>query len=99
MTEPHLAALTGPTLPPFTDQPVPLADLPVGAQRVRVWADRPARGLTRIMLVDAAGRGCGDAILRGDTLTVTLPAEWSAADRVAATGVIAHLVYQDTAGS
>ncbi|MEH1166426.1 hypothetical protein V6V47_13660 [Micromonospora sp. CPCC 205539] len=96
MTDPPLAGLT---LPSVTDQPVPLADLPIGAHRVRVWADRPARGLTRIMLVDDAGRGCGDAVLRGDTLTVTLPAEWSAAERVAAAGVIAHLVYQVPAGA
>ncbi|MGC4750464.1 hypothetical protein ACLQ28_33070 [Micromonospora sp. DT201] len=99
MTAPHCAGLPGPTLPPLTDQPVPLADLPVGAHHIRVWADRPARGLTRIMLVDAAGGGCGDAVLRDDTLTVTLPAEWSGADRAAVACVIVHLVYQDGSGS
>nr|WP_030500974.1 hypothetical protein [Micromonospora purpureochromogenes] len=99
MTGPHLDSLVMPALPPLTDQPVQLADLLVGAHRIRAWADRPARGLTRIMLADAAGRGCGDATLQGETLTVTLPVDWSAADRAAATCMIARLVYEDGAGA
>jgi hypothetical protein len=99
MTGPHRGSLAAAALPPLTDHPVQLADLLVGAHRIRVWADRPARGLTRIMLADAAGRGCGDATLHGDTLTVTLPADWSAADRAATTCMIARLVHQDGAGA
>jgi hypothetical protein len=84
-----------PAVPPVTDQPVRVAHLSVGDQRIAVWADRPARGLTRIMLADASGHGCGDATLHADTLTVILPRTWSAADRAAATCLIARLVHQD----
>ncbi|MET7396305.1 hypothetical protein ABZS66_22770 [Dactylosporangium sp. NPDC005572] len=100
MTEPPhlgnfgcLGGLAGPTLPPLTDQPVQLGQRSIGAHRVTVWADRPARGLTRIMLTDTAGHGCGDAVLHGDTLTVTLPASWSSVDRTAATCMISRLVH------
>jgi hypothetical protein len=85
--------ITGPTLPPITDNPVQVATLVVAGQRIAVWADRPARGLTKIMLADASGDGCGDATLHGDTLTVILPDTWSAADRATATCLISRVVY------
>jgi hypothetical protein len=94
MSGPHPGRPARQAIPPLTDHPVQLADLPVGAHRVTVLADRPARALTRIMLADADGRACGDATLHDDTLTVTLPGLGSAADRVAATCGIAHLVHQ-----
>ncbi|WP_432830864.1 hypothetical protein [Dactylosporangium sp. CA-092794] len=99
MTGPHPGSLTNLTvsLPPLTDRPVRLGHTSVGAHRVTVWADRPARGLTRIILADAAGRGCGDGTLHGDTLTLTLPGEWSAVDRAAATCLIGRLVHLDGA--
>jgi len=97
MTGPGVQRLTLRSLPPLTDQPVRLGHTWIGAHHVTVWADRPARELTRIILADAAGRGCGDATLRGETLTLTLPGEWSATDRAAATCLIAGLVHHDAA--
>ncbi|GAA4259939.1 hypothetical protein [Dactylosporangium darangshiense] len=97
MTRPNLdslGSLAGLALPPLTDHPVQLGRLAVDAHWVTVWADRPARGLTRIMLVDEAGLGCGDATLQGDTLTVTVPGTWAAVDRASAMCLIAGLVYQ-----
>ncbi|ROO60337.1 hypothetical protein EDC02_2198 [Micromonospora sp. Llam0] len=88
----HIAASA---LPPITEHPVEVADLLVGGQRIAVWADRPARGLTKIMLVDASSNGSGDATLHGVTLAVSLPDTWSAADRAAVTCFISHYVHQD----
>ncbi|MEU1811057.1 hypothetical protein [Micromonospora aurantiaca (nom. illeg.)] len=99
MTEPHPGSLTAAALPPVTDQPVHLGHLPIGGHVVTVWADRPARRLTRVMLVDSAGRACGDATLHGDTLTLTLPGQWTAADRATATCLIARLIHQDDIGA
>ena len=87
--------IAGPALPPITDHPVEVAHLLVEGQRIAVWADRPARGLTKIMLVDASSNGSGDATLHGVTLTVSLPDTWSAADRAAATCLISRIVHQD----
>jgi hypothetical protein len=89
--------LTGAALPPVTDHPVVVAHLHVGGQRIAVWADRPARTLTKIMLVDASSTGCGDATLHGVTLTVSLPDTWTAADRAAATCLISRIVHRDEA--
>jgi hypothetical protein len=83
MTAPPLTCvrdIASPTLPPITDNPVQVAHLLVDGQRIAVWADRPARRLTKIMLVDASSNGCGDATLRDGTLTVILPDTWSTAD-------------------
>ncbi|GAA0403796.1 hypothetical protein GCM10009541_53700 [Micromonospora gifhornensis] len=94
MTASHHACFRLAPLPPLTDQPIRVGDLRCGVRRVAVWADRPARGLTRVMLVDSAGGACGDAVARGDTLTVSLPGEWTAGDRHAVTCLIAALVHQ-----
>ncbi|MGI5213315.1 hypothetical protein [Plantactinospora sp. CA-290183] len=99
MTEPQQGSLAAAPLPPFTDQPVHLGRLPIGTHVVTVWADRPARRLTRVMLADPAGRACGDGTLHGDTLTVTLPGDWNAADRSTATCLIARLIHQDDAAA
>ena len=87
--------IAGPPLPPITEHPIEVADLLVDGQRIAVWADRPARGLTKIMLVDASSNSSGDATLHGVTLTVSLPDTWSAADRAAVTCLISHIVHQD----
>jgi hypothetical protein len=97
MTELEQGSLAAAPLPPFTEQPVHLGHLPIGSHVVTVWADRPARRLTRIMFADPTGRACGDATLHGDTLTVTLPGDWNAADRTTATCLIAGLIHQDGA--
>jgi hypothetical protein len=81
-------------LPPLTEQPVRLADITVGAHLISVWADRPARELTKILLADEHGHACGDATLHGETLTITLPGTWNAADKVAVTTMIARLTHQ-----
>jgi hypothetical protein len=87
--------IAGPTLPPITHHPLQVAHLLVDGQRIAVWADRPAHGLTKIMLVDASSNESGDAMLRCGTLTVSLPDTWSAADRAAATCLISRIVHQD----
>lgn len=90
---PPASGVPSAAIPALTDHPLQVTDLTVAGNRITVWADRPARGLTRVILADTAGRGCGDATLHGDTLTITLPAGWSAADRATVTCVIAHLVH------
>ncbi|NMO57793.1 hypothetical protein HH310_42355 [Actinoplanes sp. TBRC 11911] len=77
----------------MTEYAVELIEQTFGERRVKVWADRPARGLTRIMLADEDGQSCGDAILRGETFTVVLPDSWRAEDRVALTCMIAQVVH------
>jgi hypothetical protein len=88
----------GPCLPPVTNEPVHVGDLPITNGLVSVWADRPARGFTRIYLADQAGFGCGDACLDNSELTLSLPDAWSDDDKVRAACVIVLVAYRRADG-
>ncbi|HTF10560.1 MAG TPA: hypothetical protein VK659_20555 [Asanoa sp.] len=78
----------------LTDHPVRVGDLTLAGQAVTIWADRPARNLARLMLLDAASRECGDALARDGTGTITVPETWPPPARAAAVQILHTLLDQ-----
>jgi hypothetical protein len=84
----------GPALAVITDQPLMIGHIQIGGRQIEVWADRPARTITRVFFTDDHGHACGDALQRDADLTMELPHTWSADDRAVVEQVIVALVYR-----
>jgi hypothetical protein len=78
----------------LTDHRVRVGDLTLVGQAVTIWADRAARNLARLMLVDAANRDCGDAVTRDGIGTITVPQTWPASSRATAVHLLHTLLDQ-----
>ncbi|GIF47500.1 hypothetical protein DFJ67_6977 [Asanoa ferruginea] len=82
----------------LTDHPIRVGDLRLAGRAATIWADRPARNLVRIMLVDEGSRACGDALAQDGTRTIAVPETWPPPIRAAAIQLLHTLLDRMAAG-